>query len=423
MPSAKPKGNKSGPYGYFQRVLMDAARPFSYRAQTNRLLGQTTTPPVQQLNASQFSQTTFPYAVNDNLPDANGRVIDLASPELVQAGVCRIEPALNSTLQTAAQHSDSPVAPAEITARENSRKNMNSEDTTTEDMTVLSWLDRAHASHSSLIPEATATPSITGGKQDLPYLSPVAKQPAANKHDLPENSAVLSDIKKAHRPQQATPAEGAVSSPGPVNPSRSIDINRPGKPTDPIIRRLYSGDSAMPASQSQTRPVPASSAGNRTENNPGVNRTQAATPQDAAILPAGPAENIHSLYPRRRQVAKVETQLSPDAMTTALSVVTKARQRAPQSKPLSRPNVPVPAPGMPKLQTAVKTRPVNTGTQPQGQRVEGQAHDAATSASAKAPPPAQQQVFVINQSAQSFSNRPAFWERRYLGRLGPRSYR
>jgi hypothetical protein len=74
VPEAKSQSRSNGPYGYFQRLLMDTARPYDVPSEAGRLLGQPRGAGMEQLFANRIGSValSYPYGIGSREPGRFG---------------------------------------------------------------------------------------------------------------------------------------------------------------------------------------------------------------------------------------------------------------------------------------------------------------------------------------------------------------
>ena len=403
MQLTKPKSHGKGPYGYFQRVLMDGARPFNHRPLTCGLLGQTGVSTVQQMNASHVPPATFIYPNHPSLFDAPTGMMSVNGSTRILSVQERPGTDVAEAKQEILQQQ---IPLASITALKQTAEQKDTADQKQESMTVLSWLERAQTRHPVLMHEDRWNDIESISQSGLDLLVP--------KPDRSDKDA----LKKIKSKQQGLePVQGRGSVLTKMNEERRHNIvHSDDVISDNLIAktitRLPSVNVDVPhTAQTQDR-------GQKKQTDAVVSKDK--QPQSShRTSPALVSIEQAKLY--KTNTKGTEKSISRDNKDNIRSIYTETQSHPLENKPQFRQNTISQVARVKKIQQALQVQRENLNQPPtHEQRAE---YSAERKIPNKVSPQVRQQVVVINPPAGGAIGRHAFLERSYLGRLGPRSYK
>lgn len=447
MQHVKAKSYDGAPYNYFQRVLMDAVRPFEHHPLTPLLLGQPASHNMQPLNASQVRQSNFLYPdylsfmdMHGDTSEASQSSTDWKAGNMTLPDSADQEHELDGRRRKPARALDIPSEAIDKTQRENqqlaeSLAGMHHHPRAGQDsalpghqgnkMTVLEWLERAQSHFPDIMsgddierrdyrpdsaltsPSDIAASSEIGVKEDSSIDKPKLNNTRENRFTLPilHQQSHQENINNSNQGIGGR-VERQDAENGTAQQSTHIDIQRPvNKSVEARHSAIISvrGDdfsnTVVPKLQIQSEHrKTATSASWRGEkrSRDSVSNSGNSNLRESARLGDASAPAIEPAKTNRTLNGKIDNQ----------PAVQLAR--------------------IEKLRQALKVQAINTHHIAHDQSPSERPEFTATEqpvASSKVAEYKPQQVFVINSSTPGPGGRPAFLERRYLGRMGPRGYK
>ena len=432
MRSAKTKNHANKPYGYLQSVLMDTARPFVAPVLTRDLLGQSNASNVQQLNSSRVIPGSFSY--QDTAYSLNSEVEKAGSNQ--SAGIQRSHSLSADSVHTGVGDSQlnekisQPVSGAKETLAQDARPQHQQKSET-----LLSWLEKAQQQVN--LPMEMFDDNIAQTKNAAANISvdnenklhgathnesadySVSQSILANKT---LQSFRQNDAAQPHKMQSLKNNNG-------VKPDSSKAARRNFDKTVmtlPTMDKQKSGNKSVNANR-----VSGSHNESDISNKPAVLADVSADKklsvthikQAAQVKPAMPDNS--SVLPMQRS-RRFETV--PQLETDVSRVHSRVENQKPINKPVYKSGNASQAMKVDKLQQVMQVQQNNMARVQQTNSSQTQTRPDAVSEPAqtinnKLPPQVHQQVVVVNSTAPGSAAQPAFLERSYLGRSGPRSYK
>lgn len=421
MPAPRAKNYGSGPHGYLQRVLMGGVRPFSHQPQASRLLGRQSVPTAQPLSANQMSSLSFNYPDTHNIQNIKEIKNDM-SPHYPKEPIANSNqdkvllknsgPDLNDHFQSSMLENDlgdstlagKAIADSNTQPRTNTLQN-------DRDMTVLSWLEHMQSRQPLLVQDEVTQESEAAINTDDIVLTAQESNRSRKKKVLKTDGdySTLEPLSMQLPPQaiktvafkddKSSALEEVIDS-----ELQSTNIDLPDESRSKKSR-MSKKDESLKLTDRTTLPLLKSNKKFRSEQH----RNQRSE--------AYKADSDNSYESQSHVKNKTESKVQNKVQSNA-----QIKSRNPETRVIARPDAALQGTSMAKLQQALQTRPKSISSSnseasssapredppiPQTQRIEPQVH---------------QHVTIINPAVSS-NQSSAFWERNYMGRSGPRSYK
>lgn len=459
---ARPKTYGNGPSSYFQRVLMDGAKPYQFRPRTSVLLGKQASSAVRALSANKISAIGFTYPDTINQPELDpgtehsridhqevlvdedfatdhlGKLMQHTKPESeIDA------PKVNIGQEPASRIDES--GPVNITSLQ---PPLNSNDNKKNNMTVLSWLEQMHARQSDFIPEdsklssepeqaekpgqkhkecsperlslyaektsivplkgAVPKPNSVPAQVDLPK----QKHKAASLQQLSfvgKKTSIDNLTKRATGVSHETPGiPGKIETSQQVNPvsAEKLDISAPESTQIKFPPKIIYAKKPLPVDATPVKHEASSRL----------------TGQQPSILKQTPDAISNTMHQSViNQQLRIESRLQITEQT-AKQEAAFTQQRL-YGLPVTKPNNSKHKTSLARMQQALHTRikagPLTTSNDPSPSQTRQEPEIPKIQ---QTQAPVVQRVTVINPPARS-NQTAAFWERSYMNRLGPRNYK